>query len=129
MFKLPAQPEWFSFGARLVGRGHEVAFTAVYSPGQLLAAAQAGARYVIPYVDRARRLRPEDPDVVAGLRSVATTGSPRILAASVKSAEQAVQTFASGAHAITAPWQVLEELMRDELTDSAVHQFHAAVPT
>lgn len=128
VFKLPAQPAWFAFGADLVRQGYVVAFTAVYQPGQLLAAAQAGARYVIPYVDRAARLRPDAPDVVAHLSAIAPERSPLILAASIKSASQGVAAFRSGAHAITAAWEVLEEMMTDELTDSAVEQFCAVVP-
>lgn len=128
VFKLPAQPFWFSLGTDLVRRGSRVAFTAVYSPGQFLAATQVGAHYVIPYVDRARRLRPADPDVLSRLRSVKIAGAPQILAASLKSRDQAVEAFRNGADAITAPWAVLNELMQDELTDSAVEQFRAAVP-
>ncbi len=129
VFKLPAQRDWFSLGAGLAQDGHEVAFTAVYHPGQFLAAAQAGARYVIPYVDRARRLRPGHEDVVAALRAVAVPDTPRILAASIKSVAQAVEAFRNGADAITAPWQVLNGMMQDELTDSAVEEFRAHVPT
>ncbi|MBC7633613.1 transaldolase family protein [Aeromicrobium sp.] len=128
IFKLPAQFEWFSFGARLVRQGHHVAFTAVYHPGQMIAAMQAGARYVIPYVDRARRLRPDSRDVVAQLSAVSRPGSPGILAASIKSAEQALEAFANGAEAITTTWEVIEALTTDELTDSAVNQFRTEVP-
>lgn len=129
VFKLPAQPEWYGLGSRLVRRGHQVAFTAVYQPGQFLAAAQVGAGYVIPYVDRARRLRPQSPDVVRQLASVATAGFPSIVAASIKSATQGIEAFRAGANAITAPWPVIEELMRDPLTDSAVEEFRELVPT
>lgn len=128
VFKLPAQPEWYTLGAGLASRGHRVAFTAVYQPGQFLAAAQAGARYVIPYVDRVRRLRPECPDLVGQLASVRAPGFPSVLAASIKSASQAVEALRNGADAVTASWAVLEELMRDPLTDSAVQQFREMIP-
>lgn len=127
VFKLPAQPWWFSIGAELTEAGHRVAFTAVYQPGQVLAAIQAGAEYIIPYVDRARRLRPHGKDLLESLRAVGHDHI-RILAASIKSPEQAISAFNSGAHAITAPWGVLNRLMSDELTDSAIEQFHDTVP-
>lgn len=126
--KLPAQPEWFSFGAHLSQQGLRVAFTAVYHPGQMLAATQAGASFVIPYVDRASRLRPEAVDVVTQLSAFTTPSSPRILAASIKSSDQALAAFTNGAHAITTTWAVLESLMSDDLTDSAIDQFRTAVP-
>lgn len=127
VFKLPAQPTWYSLGAELIGAGYRVAFTAVYQPGQVLAAVQTGAHFVIPYVDRARRLRPQHQDFLGDLRAVAGQRI-EILAASIKSSEQAVIALRSGAHAITAPWQVLQGLMLDELTDTAVQEFHAAAP-
>lgn len=128
VLKLPAQPAWLSLGAELVGDGLSVAFTALYHPGQYVAAAQAGAEFVIPYVDRARRLRPDADPVVVRLAGVRRAGWPRILAASVKSADQAVEALACGADAVSAPWDVLDSLWQDELTDSAVEQFRAEVP-
>ena len=67
-------------------------------------------------------------DLVPAL-AAAAGGRLRVLAASIKSPEQAVQAIVSGADAVTAPWAVLEALMRDELTDSAVEAFPAAVPS
>lgn len=124
VFKLPAQPWLYALGAQLVGRGLRVAYTAVYTPGQVVAARQAGAEWVIPYVDRARRLRPEPGDLLPALRTMAGSAT-RILAASVKSPDQAVAALASGADAVTAPWEVLHGLMADPLTDSAVAEFAA----
>jgi transaldolase len=128
VFKLPAQAGYFAVGARLQAENRQVAMTAVYTPGQVLAAAQCGATWVIPYVDRARRLRPDAGDLVPALAAVAA-GRVRVLAASVKSPEQLVQAIVSGVDAVTAPWPLLQALMRDELTDSAVEAFHAAVPS
>lgn len=128
VFKLPAQLEWFAFGADLVKRDLQVAFTAVYQPGQYLAAARVGATHVIPYVDRARRLRPDAGNVVEQLARHRRSGGPAILAASIKSAAQALDALEQGADAITAPWSVLRDLLHDELTDSAVAQFRADVP-
>lgn len=127
VFKLPAQAWWYGVGARLHADGRQVAITAVYTPGQVLAAVQCGASWVIPYVDRARRLRPDAPDLVADL-AAAAAGRVSILAASVKSPQQAVEAITAGASGVTASWPVLAALMSDELTDTAVEEFHAAVP-
>ncbi|WP_026551759.1 transaldolase family protein [Arthrobacter sp. H20] len=127
VLKLPAQPWWFSLGADLARAGQKVAFTAVYQPGQVMAAVQAGASYVIPYVDRAQRLRPLQTNLLGDLRAVAGDHLC-VLAASIKTPEQAVSALTSGAHAITASWAVLHELMVDDLTDAAIDQFHSQVP-
>jgi transaldolase len=122
--KLPAQLAMFSLGARLAAEGHQVAFTAVYSPAQAIVAAAAGASWVIPYVDRAARLRPGAP-VVPGLRAVLDAlGSPaRLLAASLKTPEQVVAAFTEGADAVTVPPAVLRAMAQDPLTDQAVREF------
>ena len=127
VLKLPAQPWWFALGADLVRAGQKVAFTAVYQPGQVVAAVQAGASYVIPYVDRAQRLRPLQTNLLGNLRAVAGD-HVCVLAASIKTPEQAVMALTSGAHAITASWALLRELMVDDLTDAAIDQFHSQVP-
>lgn len=128
VFKLPAQAWWYGVGARLRAEGRRVAITAVYTPGQVLAAVQSGATWAIPYVDRARRQRPEAGDLVADL-ALAAAGRLGILAASIKSPQEAVAAIASGASGITAPWPVLDALMSDPLTDSAVEEFLATVPS
>jgi transaldolase len=126
VFKLAAQPWLFALGAKLVANGSDVAFTAVYSPGQVLCAAQAGARWVIGYVDRAARLDPGDGPLVPRLAPFVPDGMI-LVAASIKSTEQATQAIRDGAGSVTTSWPVLSGLMRHPLTDSAVEEFHAAV--
>ncbi|MFG1706989.1 transaldolase family protein [Nonomuraea sp. M3C6] len=126
VFKLAAQPWLYAIGAQLSAAGSEVAFTAVYSPGQVLCAAQAGARWVIGYVDRAARLDGADGPLVSRLAPFVPDGMV-LLAASIKSTEQAVQAVRDGAGGVTTSWTVLSSLMRHPLTDSAVDEFRAAV--
>ncbi|HJW74705.1 MAG TPA: fructose-6-phosphate aldolase, partial [Thermoleophilia bacterium] len=54
--------------------------------------------------------------------------STRILAASLKSARQVVDSVLHGAHDISAPLDVLRSLPEHPLTESAVHEFAAAWP-
>ena len=128
--KLPAQSPMFSLGAELARAGVTVAYTAVYSPAQALVAASAGAAWVICYVDRAARLRPDSPVVAPVAGALRAAGSSvGVLAASIKSPEQAVESVMQGADAVTAGLAVLEALAQDPLTDSAVDEFvRAASP-
>ena len=125
--KLPAQAQMFALGTDLARDGVTVAYTAVYSPAQALVAASADATWVIPYVDRAARLRPDSP-VVAAIADVlrAAGSSVRVLAASIKSPQQAVESVMQGADAVTAGLAVLEALAHDPLTESAVDEFARA---
>lgn len=125
--KLPAQGPMLTLAKRLLSEGHRVAITAVYSPAQAAVAAAVGAEWVIPYFDRAARLRPGEP-IVSSLRALLDAlGSPTgILAASIKTPEQAVAALVSGARAISAPLPVLQAMAHDPLTESAVEEFTAA---
>jgi transaldolase len=126
VFKLPAQEWLYPVSAELVSRGFGVAFTAVYSAGQAISAAAAGASWLIPYVDRASRLAPDEPPVVSQLVSVIPP-DVKVLAASIKSAPQAIEAMVLGATGVTAPWPVLSSLMSHPLTDSAVDEFQTAL--
>jgi TalC/MipB family fructose-6-phosphate aldolase len=125
--KLPAQVEMFALGAKLAADGVAVAYTALYSPAQALVAVDAGATWIIPYVDRAARLRPDSP-VVAGIAQLlrATRAPVSVLAASIKSPEQAIGAILDGADGVTAGLDVLRELAHDPLTEQAVDEFSDA---
>lgn len=126
--KLAANTAHVRLARQLTDRGVPVALTAVYAPAQALVASSVGAGWVIPYVDRARRLMPSPPGVVSALASVlrGRVGAPLILAASVKSPEQAVEAVRDGADALTIPLAVLRSLVGHPLTDAAVEEFDAA---
>jgi transaldolase len=126
VLKLPAQPWWYGPAAAFTNRGWPVAFTAVYAPGQAVCAVEAGAGWLIPYVDRAARLLPQEPGVVETLRPF-VPDDVVLLAASLKSADQALAALRAGADAVTTTWDVLAGLMGHPLTESAVEEFRRAV--
>ena len=123
--KLPATLDAIRLAAALTDDGIRCALTAVYSPAQALLAHEVGCVWVIPYVDRAARHSADG--VVASLAAVLTRlqSSTRILAASLKSAPQVVDSILHGAHDITAPLDVLRGLPAHPLTESAVREFAA----
>lgn len=129
VFKLPATPWHFQLAARLREQDVPVSMTAVYTESQLLLAGSVGAESVICYVDRAARLRPGGHRLVSQLRAAKEAGAPetRLIAASVKSAPQAVQAVLDGADAVTAPLGVLQEMAVDPLTEQALDGFRQAL--
>jgi len=123
--KLPATLDAIKLAAALKNDGIRCALTAVYSPAQALLAHEVGCVWIIPYVDRAARhsagtVVEELAAILACLRS-----STRILAASLKSAPQVVDSILHGSHDITAPLEVLRSLPAHPLTESAVREFAA----
>lgn len=129
VLKLPATAWHYRLAAQLTGQGVAVSMTAVYTASQLLLAAAVGAESVICYVDRAARLRSGGESLVAELRAArqAGGGPVRIIAASVKSAPQATRAVLDGAHAVTAPLEVLEALPLDPLTEQAMEGFRRSL--
>jgi transaldolase len=127
--KLPATQEMFTLAFRLKSRNIPCAMTAVYSPGQAIMAHQVGCAWIIPYVDRARRLLDRGEDLIPSLAAVLTrtSSNTRILAASLKDPDQASSAVASGAHAVTLPMDVLIRLSEHPLTASAIAEFDRAV--
>jgi len=124
VLKLAAQPWLYSLGARLVEDGRQVAFTAVYDPGQVVCAVDAGAQWIIPYVDRASRLDSGRGSIVPRLAPF-VPDDVILLAASIKSASQALSALSDGARAVTTSWAVIEAMMSHPLTDSAVDEFRS----
>jgi transaldolase len=127
VIKLPATLDAVRVAAALVADGIRCALTAVYSPAQALLAHEVGCVWVIPYVDRAARQSVGGLVVVDSLAAILTRlqSSTRILAASLKSGPQVVDSILHGAHDVTAPLEVLVGLPTHPLTESAVREFSA----
>jgi transaldolase len=123
--KLPATLEAITLATELLKDGIPSALTAVYSPAQALLAHEAGCTWIIPYVDRAARHSAGAVVVEQAAILEQLDSATRILAASLKTAPQVVESILDGAHDITAPLDVLRALPAHPLTESAVREFAA----
>lgn len=127
VIKLPANSAGLAATLPLGRAGVRFALTAVYAPAQAYAGAMAGAEWLIPYFDRMRRsgLDPEQrlTDMHSLLASQTLPANTRILAASLKSAEDIVQALLAGADDITAPPDVIRALAEDPLSQAAIAHF------
>lgn len=102
------------------------AVTAVFSPSQAYLAQEAGARYVIPYVNRATRLMGDGIALVESIARVLSQnekGSTEIVAASIKNPAEAVAALNAGAHHLTLPFEVIKQMARHQLTKQAIDKF------
>lgn len=127
VLKIPATTENMTLVTRLAPE-IPCAVTAVYSPAQAWLAAMAGARYVIPYVNRATRLLGDGVKLVADLAAIVrASGMPvEILAASIKTPDEAAAVALAGAEHITLPLGVIMALGNHPLTDAAIAEFDKA---
>lgn len=85
----------------------EVAITAVYSPLQAYAAAEAGAHYVIPYFNRASQSISDGLTLVSQIARLLQPYTTEIIADSIETLEQALDALEAGANHLTLPLDLL----------------------
>ncbi|UCH58815.1 MAG: hypothetical protein JSV61_11425 [Anaerolineales bacterium] len=122
VLKIPATTSGFQAVARLAP-DIPCAVTAIFSPAQALVAQAAGARYVIPYVNRSTRLLGDGPALVQQMAEVLARTPTKILAASIKTPAEAVAAWNAGAQILSLPLQVLLALGEHELTHQTAAEF------
>lgn len=125
-FKLPCTLEYVRVAHELSRQGMVCAMTAVYSPAQAYVAAQAGAAYAIPYVNRATRYCGSGSALVAEIAAILEGSACKLLAASIKSPAEVVETLLAGADHVTLSWDVLAAMAHHQLTDLAIEEFARA---
>ena len=99
------------------------AVTAIFSPAQAYMAREAGARYLVPYVNRGTRLMGDGPGLIRSMAEVINGRSTEIVAASIKSSTEAVAALNAGAQHLTLPLKVIKEMARHSLSDQAIEEF------
>jgi transaldolase len=123
--KVPATLEGFKFTAEFAGRA-AVAITGVFTPSQALLAAEAGAQFVIPYINRLTRYV-GDGAAIVGEIGAAIEGTPCVLlVAGIKSPAEAIAARMAGADHLSLPIAVLQAMADSPLTTNALQDFEAA---
>ncbi|WP_179954237.1 transaldolase family protein [Denitrobaculum tricleocarpae] len=125
--KLPATPAGFSSASRLrlERRETRVTMTAIYAPGQVIAAAAFGAAYAAPYYARLQEAG-EDADAILTRMQLAAGTDTQLLLASLRSVEQVVHLSSQGHRCFTLPPPVAQSLLESDLAAKAVAEFDAA---
>jgi len=123
VLKIPATPVGFKVVARLA-REISCSVTAIYSVHQSAVAAESGAKYAIVYVDRATRLLGDGLALVRQMSDILQASNTQILAASLKSAQQAADALQSGADHLTLPLNILQSMGEHPLSQATVEEFN-----
>lgn len=125
VLKLPMTTAGMQASRTLRTQGVRFAFTAVASLPQAYSGALAGAEWIIPYFGRMRRAGIDACARIGEMsRIVEMQGSAvRILAASVKTCADVIETTLAGAHDVTMPPGVIRDMTEDPLSQAAVAQF------
>lgn len=127
--KLVASRSGTAACARLSAEGVPTLLTAVYDPGQAVAAAAAGATYIAPYLRRLTAAgRDGLGDVLAMHELLTATGSgTKVLLASIPDVPSMVTLARHGVDCFTMAPAIAEQLFTDELTAAADEEFEQAV--
>ena len=103
-----------------------ILITSTFLPSQAMLATETGANYVVPYVNRITRLTGSGPQVVAEMSAVLEGTTCEILAASIKSPNEAVETVIAGAQHLSMPLDVIKSMVESDLTQQAFEAFDAS---
>lgn len=124
--KVPATAAGLSAAGALVRDGAQVLLTAVYSPVQALMARDCGIQGVAPYVGRMTDAGRSGVESVIAMQQAIGTEPTRILAASLRSADDIARLAAAGVPDFTLGGALAQSVLDDELTRAAVDEFEAA---
>lgn len=99
--------------------------TLVFSPGQALLAAKAGASYVSPFIGRLDDISTDGLNLIAEIRQIYDNYAfeTEILAASVRHTMHVIECAKLGADVMTGPLSSIEGLLKHPLTDIGLEKF------
>jgi transaldolase len=109
------------------GKGIKTNCTLVFSAGQALLAAKAGATYMSPFVGRLDDVSTDGLQLIEDIRLIYDNYGyeTQILAASVRHPMHIIQCAKIGADVATCPLSAILALLKHPLTDSGLAQFLA----
>ena len=123
--KIPMTVEGLKAVKQLAAENIKTNVTLVFSAGQALLAARAGATYVSPFLGRLDDISVPGIDLIRsiadifGLHDIKT----EIIAASVRHPIHVIDCALAGADIATVPYKVLEQMTHHPLTDQGIEKF------
>jgi transaldolase len=109
------------------GKGIRTNCTLVFSAGQALLAAKAGATYVSPFLGRLDDVSSYGVELISKIRTIYDNYGyeTQILAASIRHTMHIMECAEIGADVATCPLNVITDLLKHPLTDSGLEKFLA----
>ena len=125
--KIPMTLEGIKAIKYFSGKGIKTNCTLVFSAGQALLAAKAGATYLSPFLGRLDDISADGIGLIAQIRLIYDNYAfnTQILAASVRHPMHIIQCAELGADVMTGPLKAIKALANHPLTDSGLATFLA----
>jgi transaldolase len=125
--KIPMIPEGIKAIKYFSGKGIKTNCTLVFSAGQALLAAKAGATFISPFLGRLDDVSTNGLDLIAQIRLIYDNYmfDTQILAASVRHPMHIINCAEIGSDVMTGPLSAIKALAKHPLTDIGLAQFLA----
>jgi transaldolase len=125
--KVPLTLEGLKACKYFTSKGTMVNVTLCFSVGQALLAAKAGATFISPFVGRLDDVATDGLGLIADILRIYRNYPFRtqVLVASVRHPMHIIESAKMGADVVTAPANVLKQLVNHPLTDKGLAQFAA----
>ena len=125
--KVPMIKEGVKAIKKFTSEGIRTNCTLVFSPGQAILAAKAGASYLSPFIGRLDDISQDGLDLISQIRLIYNNYGfkTEILAASIRHTIHLVKCAEIGADVVTCPLKVITDLLNHPLTDIGLAKFLA----
>jgi transaldolase len=126
VIKIPVNQEGLKTVKILSSEGIKTNVTLVFSPGQAILAAKAGATYICPFLGRLDDISVSGIELIRQIRGIYDNYDEietQIIVASVRNPIHVMEAGLLGADIVTIPPAVIEQMMKHPLTDKGIAQF------
>lgn len=125
VIKLPMTDEGLKACAVLSKMGVRTNLTLIFTANQALLCARAGAAYVSPFVGRLDDISTDGIKLIADIAEIFDIHGieTEIIAASVRTPGQVMESARAGAHIATIPYKTYQQMLKHPLTDSGIERF------
>ncbi len=126
VIKIPMIKDGLKAVRVLKSEGIDTNVTLIFSAGQAILAAKAGATYVCPFLGRLDDISHDGLDLLGVIRSILVNNpdlETRIIAASIRTPNHVVELSTMGVDILTVPSKVLSQLEKHPLTDIGIEAF------
>jgi len=123
--KIPMTQEGLKAVKVLSKEGIKTNVTLIFSAGQALLAARAGASYVSPFIGRLEDINANAIELVRTIVTIFKVHGidTEIISASIRNPIHVTEVAVAGSHIATVPLKIIKQMIKHPLTDNGIEKF------